>query len=137
MIPTNITPLDIEILARTIYGEARGEYRNGKVAVAWVILNRTSAPRWKSDIMSVCLQPKQFSCWLPKDPNFQKLKSIQMDDVHYRECYGVAIAVCTGVDADNTSGSKHYHASKIKPNWARGKTPVCRIGNHSFYNDIA
>ena len=32
--------VDIDTLARTIYGEARGESRQGKIAVACVILNR-------------------------------------------------------------------------------------------------
>lgn len=34
---------DIDILARTIYGEARGETDLGKMAVASVILNRYKA----------------------------------------------------------------------------------------------
>lgn len=137
MIPNNITPLDIEILARTIYGEARGEHRNGKVAVAWVILNRTKDRRWRKDVMGVCLQPKQFSCWLESDPNRQKLRQVQLDDPLYRECYSVAMSVCTGGEQDPTDGSTHYHVNTLSPNWSKNKVPVCRIGNHSFFNDIA
>ena len=37
---------DIDILARTIYGEARGEKTAGKKAVACVIMNRYKSKKW-------------------------------------------------------------------------------------------
>ena len=37
---------DVDILARTIYGEARGESEIGKRAVASVILNRYKSGKW-------------------------------------------------------------------------------------------
>ncbi len=35
-----VTTRDIDILARTVYGEARGESELDKLAVAWVVVNR-------------------------------------------------------------------------------------------------
>ena len=35
-----VTTRDIDILVRTVYGEARGESALGKLAVAWVVVNR-------------------------------------------------------------------------------------------------
>lgn len=56
---------DIDILARTIYGEARGEKTAGKKAVACVIMNRYKAKKWFSGktIAETCQKPWQFSCW--------------------------------------------------------------------------
>lgn len=65
-----LTAGDIDILARTIYGEARGEPWEGKIAVAWVVRNRAERGGWWGDtIREVCLKPWQFSCWNETDPN--------------------------------------------------------------------
>ena len=65
--------VDIDTLARTIYGEARGESRQGKIAVACVILNRVKRKKmcgWReingykvATVAATCLKPWQFSCW--------------------------------------------------------------------------
>ena len=136
MIPTNITPLDLDILSRTIWGEARGESRIGKVAVAWVIMNRTShIRRWPKDVMGVCLEKYQFSCWLEKDPNREKMRQIDGNDLMFRECQAVAYMVCMGLEPDPTQGADHYLVTKIadKTKWSKGEKPVCTIGHHSFY----
>ena len=39
------TEQDWDTLARTIFGEARGESLQGQVGVAWVIRNRADSPR--------------------------------------------------------------------------------------------
>ena len=66
---------ETDILARTIYGEARGESISGMEAVASVVLNRVAFANrrgrfwWGNSIAEVCRAPKQFSCWnqLPAD----------------------------------------------------------------------
>src|SRR3990170_4207690 len=68
---------DKQLMALTIYGEARGESRAGKIAVGSVILERVDHRAWDGDtIKEVCLMPWQFSCFLPADPNFPALKLI-------------------------------------------------------------
>ncbi|CAF1547856.1 unnamed protein product, partial [Rotaria sordida] len=34
---------EVDVLTRTVYGEARGESEDGQAAVAWVIMNRVAA----------------------------------------------------------------------------------------------
>ena len=41
-----MTDYDFEIMAKTIYGEARGESRQGQTAVACVIFNRFRSGKW-------------------------------------------------------------------------------------------
>ncbi|NSJ92358.1 spore cortex-lytic enzyme, partial [Coprococcus sp. MSK.21.13] len=52
---------DINLLARVINGEARGEPYEGQVAVGAVILNRTRDPRFPNTIAGVVYQPLAFT----------------------------------------------------------------------------
>jgi hypothetical protein len=71
---------DKQIMGLTIYGEARGEIDEGKIAVGTVILERVDKQGWMGKtIQEVCLKPYQFSCYLPSDPNFPKLKAIRRE----------------------------------------------------------
>lgn len=52
---------DVNLLARVINGEARGEPYEGQVAVGSVILNRTRDPRFPNSIAGVVYQPLAFT----------------------------------------------------------------------------
>ncbi len=120
---------EVDVLTRTVYGEA---------AVAWVIRNRAAAGRayMGRTIKEVCLKPQQFSCWNANDPNRNTLLTLDTNSQLYRSIRNVVEEVLDGTRPDNTQGSLHYHASRIKPTWRNGKTPVVTIGNHLFYNNI-
>ena len=133
----------IDILARTIFGEARGELVRGKEAVAAVIINRVRRAHdrggrywWGNDIESVCLRRFQFSCWLPDDPNCAKIKAVDPHNKTFRCCLRVARRAVNGTLQDHTSGATHYHVRGIFPPWARGKAACAEIGAHQFYNTI-
>ena len=131
------TEEDIDVMALTIWGEARGESFDGKVGVAWVIRNRMSkSPQynWPDNIRGVCKQPSQFSCWNPGDPNLGQLTTLTEADSNFRECKEIARKVVKGELSDVSNGADHYYANYIAtPDWARGKTPVATIGVHRFY----
>ena len=57
---TTSTSKDVNILARIIHGEARGESYTGKVAVGAVILNRVQDSRFPKTIAGVIYQPGAF-----------------------------------------------------------------------------
>ena len=52
----------VELLARLINGEARGEPYIGQVAVGAVIMNRVKDPSFPNTIAGVIYQKGQFSC---------------------------------------------------------------------------
>ena len=54
------TDSNLELLARVVYGEARGEPYTGQVAVAAVILNRVEDPRFPKTIAGVVYQAGAF-----------------------------------------------------------------------------
>ncbi|MDQ7865028.1 cell wall hydrolase [Peribacillus frigoritolerans] len=51
----------IEMMARVVHGEARGETYEGKVAVAAVILNRMSTPGFPKNTYDVIFQTNAFT----------------------------------------------------------------------------
>ncbi len=136
-----------DVLARTLYGEARGQPIKGLEAVANVIMNRVQFAMgagghfwWGNSIKSVCLKPMQFSCWNYNDPNrriITRPHEVLWEDVNFRDCYVVAKQALDYQLQDNTKGSMHYVNPKVaNPPWIRGKTPAVIIGDHAFYNDI-
>jgi N-acetylmuramoyl-L-alanine amidase len=128
------TNRDIDTMARTIWGEARGESLLGKVAVAHVILNRVKADTWYGKtITGVCRKPHQFSCWNIGDPNRVKLLAVDLGDDAFRDSMFVAIGSVKGWFPDPTGGADHYCVKTINPKWSVGKTPVKVIGNHKFF----
>ena len=139
-LPTGIVFYDLEIMAKTVYGEARGESHEGREAVAHVILNRVlknNGKRFGNSIVKVCLAAWQFSTWNAGDINTRKLLQLTtIDDVVYRECIEACLTAMDSED-DPMLGSDHYHIKGINPTWADGARVAVTIGNHFFYNDIA
>ena len=127
---------DIDILARTIYGEARGESKHGKYAIALVVYNRYISHKWFAGktIADTCLKARQFSCWNTDDPNCEKIKKLTTEQL--RDYYTIAEDVIKGKCIDITHGATHYHTKAINPRWARGKSSCAVIGNHIFYKNI-
>lgn len=136
--------LEIDVLARTLWGEARGEGKAGMEAVACVILNRVEIARklhgywWGNNIMQVCQKPFQFSCWNKSDPNFRKLTSVTENDIYFATALRVARRAVLGFVKDPTYGATHYHARNLTgnsaPDWAKGQKPTAVIGRHVFYH---
>ena len=128
-----------DVLARTLWGEARGEGTNGMIAVANVILNRVKIAEkkdgfwWGNNIIQVCQKPYQFSCWNRSDPNFRKLQSVDESNLHFATAMRIARRAVADVLEDNTQGSTHYHAANITPYWAKDRSVLTTIGYHKFY----
>lgn len=126
-------------LARTVYGEARGETFEGKVAVAHVILTRFRSGKWFAGdtIAATCLKPHQFACWNSGDANRSQLMDATLTDKAFAECLYAALGALLGRIPDPTGGATHYHTSAVHPDWAKGHTSVATIGRHLYYRGIA
>ncbi len=130
-----MTDHDFEIMAKTIYGEARGESRQGQTAVACVIFNRLRSKKWFSakTAAGVCLKPLQFSCWNKSDPNSRILANLPYSA--YSKYFDV---IKEAEKADITNGATHYCTREVlsRTKWASGKEPCFECGNHLFFRDI-
>lgn len=127
---------EIDLTARTLWGEARGEGIRGMQAVANVITNRVNAGKWYGRTYEeVVLKPYQFSCWNENDPNFSKLKSVNDNDVNFYNAKGLARLAYDGDLLDITGGATHYHRAGSTPYWAGSMQKTAVIGNHVFYKE--
>jgi spore germination cell wall hydrolase CwlJ-like protein len=125
---------DLNVLARTCWGEARGQGNAAMAAVAHVVLNRVrDARRWPNSIPGVCLQPLQFSCWNANDPNRPRLIEVNTGDEAFVRALEVAGGVMDGGQQDTTNGANHFHTPAVHPAWSHGQTPVAIIGGHMFF----
>lgn len=149
---------EIQIVACTLYGEARSEPTEGILAVACVIRNRVKADLgsdtkpdwWGEGYKGVCLKPYQFSCWndgpLVSDKgvltNHGKLAKLVADlkagpvtDARYKECAWIATGVVNDWGRDITNGADHYHVAGMmpRPDWARPRQPIKQVAKHVFY----
>ena len=123
-------------LAKTIWGEARGEGLHGMQAVANVVMNRVNAASWYgASIKDVVLKPYQFSCWNANDPNRAKIDRLSIEDLAASGALNVARQVISGQLKDITGGATNYHATSVNPSWAAKMTKTVQIGNHVFYKE--
>jgi N-acetylmuramoyl-L-alanine amidase len=132
---------DIDIMARTIYGEARGETWLAQEQVGLVILNRYRSGKWFAGktIADTCQKPFQFSCWNTNDPNLPKLTTTTLDDHAFQVAYAAALQCILGLAFGVVIDSKVTHYFVVGspvPNWAKGKQHEFSVGKHAFYKDI-
>lgn len=138
---------DIDVLARTIWGEARGEGKAGQIAVGWTIRNRVEMDLgkdgkpdwWGEGYEGVCRAPWQFSCWNKNDPNYPYLSGArQIPRAQYTLAREAALAVIEGRQPDPTGGATHYYATTMPkaPAWAAKAKRTMKIGQHVFFKDV-
>lgn len=128
-----------ELLARTIWGEARGESPNGMRAVGEVIRNRVlTAFRGKSTYSGVILDPYQFSAWLDDDPNRDKMLAVDFSDSRFERAYEIAGAVISGKTNifDAVDWRHYYNPSVVGPDWAASALDAVNIGAHRFLKGV-
>lgn len=127
---------DVEVIARTLWGEARGQGAEGMSAVACVIQNRAHNPGWWGhDYRSVCLAREQFSCWNLSDQQAKLMRSEAIHDMSIETARRVAWCLFDGKLADTVNGADHYCTEAVvgKTRWAKGRTPVAKVGTHLFF----
>lgn len=142
-----VTDKDRDVLARTLWGEARGEGLAGMVAVAWSIRNRVDMDLhndgkpdwWGEGYTEVCQKPYQFSCWNKSDPNQPYLSGAKQ--IPFRElaqCRVAADQVIDGKVTDPTGGATHYYATTMPkaPAWAAKAKQTLKLGHHIFFKDV-
>ena len=112
---------DLNLLARLVYAEARGEPYTGQVAVAAVVLNRVKYSSFPNSVAGVIYQRGAFSV----------VDDGQINLTPNQTAYSAARDAINGWDP--TYGAIYYFNPKTATNgwiWSRPVTVV--IGNHRF-----
>ena len=133
------TQKQVDCLAENILFEAGHEPQEGKVAVAMVTLNRLSSGNYSDSVCGVVKQKTHYNgvtvcqfSWVcagyarqPKSTDERWIESRQIaegiargDYEEYRAKYGTAM---------------YFHATGIRPIWAKTKKLVTKTGHHLFY----
>lgn len=139
---------DAEVVAVTLWGEARNEGHKGRAAIAHVVENRVKDGRYGKTARAVCLRPWQFSCWTPKggQANYERvidaaraIKRATPLGPQLLDC--LAIVDTLPSIPDMTMGATHYVTQELfetkPPKWAVGLTPCARVGSHVFFKGVA
>ena len=112
---------DLNLLARLVYAEARGESYTGQVAVAAVVLNRVKSSSFPNTVAGVIYQSGAFSV----------VNDGQINLTPNQTAYSAAQDALNGWDP--TYGAIYYFNPNTATNswiWSRPVTVV--IGNHRF-----
>ena len=129
-------------MALNMYHEAKNQSMLGQIAVGQVVMNRVEDSRFPDNVCDVVteavtykgtdkpvLHKCQFSwyCDGQKDePDF--------DSKEWWDAKEYASIVLSGtIMLDVTEGATHYHATYVRPAWAKTKTKTTRIDRHIFY----
>jgi spore germination cell wall hydrolase CwlJ-like protein len=127
---------NLACLARNVYFEARGEPAAGQHAVAEVTMNRKTSGRYPDTVCGVVYQKN----WDPLRRRYVGAFSWTEFDAlpapegeQWLKAWGVAEAVYYGREPPVLNGAMFFHAVYIKPDWAKSKKPLARIGGHVFY----
>lgn len=129
-----VTSKEQRCLAEAVYFEARGESETGQIAVAQVVLNRVKNPAYPDTICKVVYQNRH----LRNRCQF----SFACDGIRDRVVPGKAWDLAQKVARETVAGheflekvgaSTHYHATYVKPRWARKMKRLEKIGRHIFY----
>lgn len=148
---------EADIIARTLYGEARGEGYQGMQAVGNVINNRFKISAltpnrrdwWGETFEQICMAPAQFEAWTLGNPNRDAAMRATPNETAFRQAQEIALRVINDTLPDITRGATHYHAKfrrnpttgqsepMPKPRWTTGATMTAAVKDHLFYAGVA
>lgn len=112
---------DLNLLARVVYGEARGEPYTGQVAVAAVVLNRVRSSSFPNSVAGVVYQSGAFDC----------VSDGQINLTPNQSAYNAAKDALNGWDP--TCGCLFYYNPRTATSkWMLSRTVKLSIGNHAF-----
>lgn len=112
---------DLNLLARCVYAEARGEPYVGQVAVAAVVLNRVKSSSFPNTISGVIYQPGAFTC----------VSDGQINLTPNQTAYNAARDALNGYDP--TGGCLYYYnPATATSKWIWSLKVTLTVGRHSF-----
>ena len=133
-------------LALNTYHEAKNQSLVGQIATAQVVMNSVEDKRFPNTIFEVVKQgptrpswedPKkeypikhrcQFSWYCDGKPDIPKYEKA------WQKAQDVAfLVIYDKIKLDVTEGATHYHATYVRPSWAKTKKRTTRIEKHIFY----
>ena len=133
-------------LALNTYHEAKNQSLVGQIATAQVVMNRVADDRYPNTVCEVVKQGPHRPSWENPEKEYPIRHRCQFswycdgkpdvpkNEKAWRKAQDVAFLVLYNkINLDVTEGATHYHATYVRPAWARTKTRTTRIEKHIFY----
>lgn len=120
-----LTKSDVNLMAKVVFAESKGEPYEGKIAVASVILNRVTSPKFPDTVEGVIKQKNAFSC----------VRHGEISVVPDSDSYNAVKEAIKGNDP--TGDALYFYNPKIATcSWMKGveKCNIKNIGQHQFFN---
>ena len=115
------TEANVNLLARIVSAEARGEPYVGQVAVAACVLNRVEHPSFPDTLAGVIYQPGAFTA----------ITDGQFNEPVAESAYRAAREALNGSDPSG-GAIYYYNPDKTSNKWIRTRPVIKRIGSHLF-----
>lgn len=112
---------EVDMMARVVHGEARGESYTGQVAVAAVILNRMDSSAFPNSTYNVIFQRNAFTAINDGQYNLKPNAS----------AYQAVKAAVKGSDP-SMGATYYYNPSGVTDTWIFSRTTITKIGKHVF-----
>jgi N-acetylmuramoyl-L-alanine amidase len=112
---------DLNLLARLISAEARGEPYEGQVAVGAVVLNRVKHPSFPNTLSEVIYQPWAFTC----------INDGQFDQPVAESAYRAAQDALNGWDP-SYGAIYYFNPDTATSAWIWSRPLIVQIGKHRF-----
>lgn len=122
----------LDLLARTLWGEARGQPPRVLEALACLALNRQRRSSGAA-LSAILTDPAQFPCWDLGAEGALALATADASDPAFALALRVARRALAGTLSDPTGGAWRSHRSGECPAWADGLAPVAEAGPFLFY----
>ncbi|MEO6152471.1 MAG: cell wall hydrolase [Croceibacterium sp.] len=119
---------DLKCVAQAVYFEARGEPLDGQLAIAEVIINRATSGRYPSDYCAVVTQRAQFSF-----VRRGRIPAVDAASTAWRRAKAVAQIAQQDLWESTANDALYFHATYVRPGWARQKQQLAQIDTHVFY----
>ena len=119
---------EMRCLAGAVYFESRGEPLAGQLAVAQVVINRSESSRFPASYCGVVYQRAQFS--FVRGGSMPRIKT---GTKAWQRAKAIATIAHQGLWDSEAQDSLYFHATYVKPGWARKKTRRAAIQTHIFY----
>jgi spore germination cell wall hydrolase CwlJ-like protein len=125
--------------ALTVWREARNQSAEGKLAVAYTIVERASRPGWwnkgkAGSVVAVVAMPWQYSSITdPKDPQLRFFPAEA--DAEWDACVTAMRDALAGSKPNPVPGADSYYATSMAqpPGWATEQRFKGQVGDHRFY----
>ena len=122
----------LAFVAQAIWHAARGETHETKLALAWMIKNRSQSGTLE---LADCVRDLIGDLNVPAPSNDPSLWRVSFSDAQFRQIYALVCRVWSGQEADPTDGAVRAHHHLEAPVWTECARATGFFGPWMFYDE--